>query len=88
MAVVTSGYMSTFQPQDARHGVVNVLDGIGAHRWRHLHAVKALEAGRDIFTLSRQLGHADISVTTNYLRVVSARQLRRLTVSPLDVLDA
>lgn len=57
---------------------------VAAHRWRHTHAVKALEAGMDIFTLSRQMGHAEIGVTTGYLKAVSERQLRRLSVSVLD----
>jgi site-specific recombinase XerD len=61
---------------------------VAAHRWRHTHAVKALEAGMDVFVLSKQMGHAEVGITTNYLRATSARQLRTLTVSPLDVLRA
>ncbi|HUY76988.1 MAG TPA: tyrosine-type recombinase/integrase [Ktedonobacterales bacterium] len=60
---------------------------VAAHRWRHTHAVKSLDAGMDMYVLSKQLGHSEISTTTNYLRAVSARQLRQLTVSPLDVLS-
>lgn len=60
---------------------------VGAHRWRHTHAVKALEAGMDVYAVSRQMGHSDISVTANsYLHAVSARQLRQMTISPLDKL--
>lgn len=59
---------------------------VGAHRWRHLSAVKALEAGMDVYTLSRRLGHSDIGVTTGYLRAVSQRALRQLAISPLDSL--
>jgi site-specific recombinase XerD len=40
---------------------------VGAHRWRHTHAVMSLEAGTDVYVLSKQMGHADIGVTTNYL---------------------
>ena len=62
---------------------------VGAHRWRHTHAVMALEAGMDVYAVSRQMGHSDISVTANsYLRAVSARQLRAMTISPLDKLGA
>lgn len=57
---------------------------VGAHRWRHTHAVMSLEAGTDVYVLSKQMGHADIGVTTNYLRDVSQRQLRTMTISPLD----
>ena len=59
---------------------------VGAHRFRHLHAVKSLEAGMDIYTLSRQMGHSDIGVTTGYLKAVSSRALRSLAISPLDAL--
>jgi integrase/recombinase XerD len=59
---------------------------VGAHRWRHTHAVMSLEAGTDIYVLSKQMGHADIGVTTNYLRDVSQRQLRTMTISPLDTM--
>lgn len=57
---------------------------VGAHRFRHLSAVKALEGGMDVYALSRRLGHADIGVTTGYLRAVSQRSLRSLDISPLD----
>jgi integrase/recombinase XerD len=59
---------------------------VGAHRWRHTHAVMSLEAGTDVYVLSKQMGHADIGVTTNYLRDVSQRQLRTMTISPLDIM--
>ncbi len=59
---------------------------VAPHRWRHTHSVMALEAGMDLFTLSRQLGHAEIGVTTNYLKAVTQRQLRKMTISPLDVM--
>lgn len=59
---------------------------VAAHRWRHTHAVKALEAGMDLFSVSKQMGHAEIGVTTNYLKAVSARQIRNMTISPLDMM--
>lgn len=59
---------------------------VAAHRWRHTHAVKALEAGMDLFAVSKQMGHAEIGVTTNYLKAVTARQIRSMTISPLDVM--
>jgi hypothetical protein len=49
-----------------------------------MHAVRSLEAGTDVYVLSKQMRHADIGVTTNYLRDVSQRQLRTMTISPLD----
>ena len=59
---------------------------VATHRWRHTHAVKSLEAGMDIFAVSKQMGHSEIGVTTNYLKVVSSRQIRSMTISPLDVM--
>jgi len=59
---------------------------VAAHRWRHTHAVKALEAGMDLFAVSKQMGHAEVGITTNYLKAVTARQLRSMTISPLDVM--
>ncbi len=59
---------------------------VAAHRWRHTHAVKALMAGMDIYAVSKQMGHADIGVTTNYLKAVSAQQLMSMTISPLDIM--
>ncbi len=59
---------------------------VAAHRWRHTHAVKALEAGMDVYAVSKQMGHAEIGITTNYLKAVTARQLRSMTISPLDVM--
>jgi hypothetical protein len=32
------------------------------------------------------MGHADIGVATNFLRDVSQRQLRTMTISPLDIM--
>jgi site-specific recombinase XerD len=59
---------------------------VAAHRWRHTHAVKALEAGMDLFAVSKQMGNAEIGITTNYLKAVTARQLRSMTISPLDTM--
>lgn len=59
---------------------------VAAHRWRHTQAVKSLEVGMDTFALMKKMGHADIGVTTNYLKAVSSRQIRSMTISPLDVM--
>jgi site-specific recombinase XerD len=48
--------------------------------------VKALEAGMDLFAVSKQMGHSDVGTTTGYLKPVTARQLRGMTISPLDTL--
>jgi len=59
---------------------------VGAHRWRHTHAVKALEGGMDSYALMRKMGHSEIGTTTGYLKAVTARQIRSMTISPLDLL--
>ena len=49
--------------------------GFSAHRLRHAFATLMLEGGCDIYSLSRMLGHSDISTTTIYL-AASAEHLR------------
>lgn len=45
------------------------------HKFRHFYAVKALESGIDIYSLSRLLGHSDISTTQRYLESLTDSQL-------------
>jgi hypothetical protein len=40
----------------------------------------------DLFSVSKQMGHAEIGVTTGYLKAVTARQIRNMTISPLDAM--
>jgi hypothetical protein len=46
----------------------------------------ALEAGTDVYVLSRQIGHSDVTTTGGYLKALSARQARQLAPSVLDTL--
>lgn len=57
---------------------------VAAHRWRHTYAVRALEAGIDIYRLSRLMGHSSVQTTEGYLKALSARQARQNGVSVLD----
>lgn len=41
---------------------------LSAHTFRHTFAQQSLKQGRDIYSISRQLGHSDLSVTSIYLR--------------------
>jgi integrase len=59
---------------------------VGAHRWRHTYAVMALMAGMDSVAVSRNMGHADIGVTMNYLKSLTSQQVMRMAISPLDVM--
>jgi site-specific recombinase XerD len=61
---------------------------VAAHRFRHTHAVMALEAGTDVYVLSRQMGHSDVTTTGGYLKALSARRARQLAPSVLDRLKA
>ncbi len=54
------------------------------HTLRHCFATHHLEAGTDILTISRLLGHQNVSTTMIYLHV--ADQRLRTATSPLDVL--
>ncbi|WP_141334507.1 tyrosine-type recombinase/integrase [Paenibacillus sp. tmac-D7] len=43
-------------------------DRLGPHSFRHSFAIQGLEAGIDIYTLAKLLGHESIDTTMNYLR--------------------
>jgi site-specific recombinase XerD len=52
------------------------------HTLRHSYATHLLEAGVDVVTLQKLLGHSDLSTTARYLHL-STRQMQKL----LNVLD-
>jgi site-specific recombinase XerD len=57
---------------------------VNAHRCRHTYAVRSLEAGMDVYQLSRLMGHSSVAVTEGYLKAYTSRQARRHAVSVLD----
>jgi integrase/recombinase XerD len=59
---------------------------ISPHTFRHFYAVQCLVSGNiDVYSLSRLLGHSDISVTQTYLRTMNDEQLldKAVSSSPL-----
>ncbi len=54
----------------------NVEDArVSPHTFRHYYAVNALLNGKDLYTLSRLLGHSDVSTTQRYLRTLDDKTL-------------
>jgi site-specific recombinase XerD len=57
-----------------RAGVTGVR--CSPHTFRHTFAVHYLTQGGDVYVLSRILGHSNVTTTENYLKAVTARQVR------------
>jgi integrase/recombinase XerD len=59
---------------------------VSAHTCRHTFAVGWLQAGGDIYRLSRLMGHGSVAITERYLQAMTSRQARMGNVSILDAL--
>ena len=67
---------------------------IAPHQLRHCHAVELVREGAPVYILQRQLGHANLAVTTVYLSSVApevvlaiAHQRRQPTVQITNLLE-
>lgn len=60
----------------------------GIHTLRHAFATHLLEAGVDLVTLQKLLGHHQVATTSLYLHVVSTQWRPPATANPLDLLAA
>lgn len=57
---------------------------VSAHTMRHTYAVRSIEAGIDVYRLSRLMGHSTVSTTEGYLKALTSRQARQGAASVLD----
>ena len=71
-----------FQQAKARVGITKRG---GLHSLRHAFATHLLEAGTDIYTIQRLLGHRGVRTTMRYFHLSRAHLLQ--TESPLDLLE-
>jgi len=62
-----------------------IVDAAGIHTLRHSFATHLLEAGVDIHTIQRLMGHGHVSTTTLYFHLAQSRLTS--ATSPLDLLE-
>ncbi|MFP3321988.1 tyrosine-type recombinase/integrase [Planococcus sp. SIMBA_160] len=95
---ITSNYFLSYQGAGLSHVALDSVvkeagkragittKKVSPHVFRHFYAVACLsEGGMDVYSLSRLLGHADVSVTQRYLHSMNDEQLlnKAIVSSPL-----
>lgn len=61
-----------------------ILKNITLHNLRHTYAVLQLEAGTDYYTLSKMLGHENISTTKVYAKITDHKKIETLDKIKID----
>ncbi|MFK4957062.1 site-specific integrase [Lactococcus garvieae] len=59
------------------------------HTFRHYYTVKNVQLGQDVFTISKLLGHSNLSITQTYIQSLTNEQLITMILkfSPLTNLE-
>jgi integrase len=70
--LATTIVRAAFRKTTARSGL---RVRIHPHALRHAHAVELWREGVDIYTISRQLGHANVAITAHYLQSLAPLEL-------------
>lgn len=71
--LTASAGVNPHQPLIAWRKRAEIDRAFGWHAGRHSFAMMTLEASGDVYSVSRLLGHSDIAITSEYLRLTSAR---------------
>ena len=84
----------SLQYQGLDHFIEKVTANVGItgqtrkiHRFRHTFAVRFLENGGEIKTLSILMGHASVTTTEIYLKALKSTSVRKNAISVLDEMD-
>jgi site-specific recombinase XerD len=80
-----TGVQRRYHQARARAGLVK---SGGIHNLRHAFATHLLEAGVDLLTIQKLLGHHHLSTTSRYLHLVSTQWRPPSAANPLDLLAA
>lgn len=82
-AMSTVAVYNLVKEAESRTGITGKR--VSPHMFRHYFAVQSVVAGIDIYSLSRLLGHSNVSTTQRYLESITNNQLeeKAMTTSPL-----
>ena len=85
---ITGGLWKGTNTQSIARQIARYLCGYSAHDLRHFYAIQAYQAtGYNIAKVSRLLGHANIAITTTYLKGLGAIETDGLEMDALGGID-